>query len=100
MPAERILVFRLRSRSYLEGIFIPTNFFPEPHPVVTRRPIRTVVVFVASVARRLRPPLTPRLKSLPAVPKGLDKFPYLYYSRKYTLTDTALQRFALFSQSC
>lgn len=30
MPAERILVFRGRSRSYLEGIFIPSNFSGAP----------------------------------------------------------------------
>lgn len=35
MPAERILVFRGRCHSYLEGIFIPTNFSRAPPSGVT-----------------------------------------------------------------
>lgn len=54
MPAERILVFRGRSRSYLEGIFLPSNFSgAPPRPSASTNEDGGRVV--ASVARRLRP---------------------------------------------
>lgn len=54
VPAERILLFRGWSRSYLEGIFLPSNFSgapPRPDAPTNEDGGRVV----ASVARRLRP---------------------------------------------
>lgn len=54
MPAERILVFRSRSRSYLGGIFLPSNFSGAP-PRASASTNEDGGRVVASAARRLRP---------------------------------------------
>lgn len=54
LRTERSLVFRGRSRSYLEGIFIPSNFSGAP-PRAGASTNEDGGRVVASVARRLRP---------------------------------------------